>query len=854
MTARSAATLLALILVVGRAGESSAAPLSWILAGNGAAATAGNWSPAQVPAAADALTFNLGGTRTITWSATVGASTSHTYRAGVTTLQFGSPHFASGGCTIGSVLGDVATVTLNAGTFATGGSTAIGSASGSSGTFTVTGDNVLFQTQNAGADVIVGGAGSGTLALRAGGIVRVSDDLFIGNVAGGVGNVSVSGAGSFNGSTLETEDLNGDVLVANLGNGTLTLGSAGVLNVADDLTIANNAGTTGTVTVSGAKVLATVKDLCLVSANGVAGSAAGTGTLTVGTGATMLVQNELRVGDVDGGKGVLHMNGGILHTHAFLADSLNGGLTLDGGTLRIDAGAGTIGGGVSLGSSVAPMTMQAIRGAIVNAGGDVFGTGTGASAISLLLDSGATLSTNKRLILTSGTFVVTVDSSATLTTVQDINLGGSNSNSTLTVDHGGKVNCVTFESADEATGQASILVQGLNSRINWTGTFFLSGDAGHGGGPTTMHVGNNGGLVGTGASANATIYPLGTLALDPGGSLSTAGSMTLRGRLDVAGGTGAANTFNVFDNGIITGHGTLTGRMLSTQGSTRIAPSGGALVLGSPTSASGYDFRGTLDLTGGTATLLDQNGAQLGDSTILQAGTLTSANGLTNPINGMLLATDTINALFVTNFGTFATSLGPQSSVDLSGSFTMAGGSELRIRVNGTGVQQSDRVNVSGLATLNGNLHLVFGAQGSYFDGVPVTILSCGSRSGTFPALIVDGMDPAAFTVVYTPTAVQILFNRPVAVGPSLPREVAFAGRSAIGSPGPWFELALPADTEVHVALYDVRGRRLASLVDGLTTAGVHRYVLPAGTRRGVYYARAIVGGDAPRNAQVALR
>jgi hypothetical protein len=56
-------------------------------------------------------------------------------------------------------------------------------------------------------------------------------------------------------------------------------------------------------------------------------------------------------------------------------------------------------------------------------------------------------------------------------------------------------------------------------------------------------------------------------------------------------------------------------------------------------------------------------------------------------------------------------------------------------------------------------------------------------------------MDPAAFTVVYTPTAVQIVLNRPVAVEPSLPREVAFAGRSAIGSPGPWFELALPTDT-----------------------------------------------------------
>ena len=59
-----------------------------------------------------------------------------------------------------------------------------------------------------------------------------------------------------------------------------------------------------------------------------------------------------------------------------------------------------------------------------------------------------------------------------------------------------------------------------------------------------------------------------------------------------------------------------------------------------------------------------------------------------------------------------------------------------------------------------------------------------------------------------------------------------------------WFELALPRPAEIHLALYDVRGREIARLLDGAAPAGVHRVALPAAMRRGVYFGRVHVRSE----------
>jgi hypothetical protein len=64
---------------------------------------------------------------------------------------------------------------------------------------------------------------------------------------------------------------------------------------------------------------------------------------------------------------------------------------------------------------------------------------------------------------------------------------------------------------------------------------------------------------------------------------------------------------------------------------------------------------------------------------------------------------------------------------------------------------------------------------------------------------------------------------------------------------------ALPADGNVELAIYDVAGRRVATLVDGFASAGVHEVEWnPAAS--GVYFARLVAGDETARQKIVAVR
>jgi T5SS/PEP-CTERM-associated repeat protein len=843
--------VLALLIAPAVPPTSRAANLSWNNGGSGNASTAANWLPAQVPAAADNLTFNLAGSRTISWNSTVGSSTSHTYRTGNTTLTFLAPHFASGSCVLGAALGDVPTVSVAVGTFVTGGTSTIGSVAGSGGQLNVTGSNVLFQVQNAASDLFVAQNGTGVLQITAGGVVRVADDIVIGSGVGTNGSVTVSGASALNASTLEAAGPSGSIFVGSSGTGTLTVSSDADVTAVDDLFIASGSGSSGTTTVGGTGSTATIQDDCFVAAN-VAVSAAGTGTLNVNSGATVLVRDQLVVGDLHGGTGTLHLNGGLVHVQDLTIEGTHGVIDFDGGRLRIDGGMGTLDGPtLSLGSTAGPAALEVVRGAIVSKQNDVFILTEAGQTSTLAVDSGASLTIANDLVLTSGTAAVTIDSSAVLTTVGDVNLGGSSSNTSLAITHGGALNCVTFESADEAGAVSTITVFNAGSRINFSGPFFLGGDAGHAGGAASATLSTGGGLVGTTASSDILVYPLSSLTVGFGGSLTTPGDVNVQGTLSVGQASMTAAVVQLEGNGRLLGSGTVNARIASTSATSRIDATGG-LTVGNSASTTGFAFAGTLDHTGiGIVTLRDQNAAQLGDTTTLGGGTLRSTTSM-SVNNGFVNARGTIDTpIFLVGglSGLLAVQGTGPGILAMTGQYTQSQGT-LRLRVNGTDAGEADRVNVAGLANLGGPLRLVFDPNGTYAAGVPITLMTYGSRSGSFNAVIVEGISPAAFSLVYEPTAVQIVFNTAVAAPAELPHELAFTGHSGAAS---WLELALPRAAEVHVALYDVRGRERARLLDGPTEPGIHRVALPAGLERGVYFARALVAGEPARRARVVV-
>ena len=85
-----------------------------------------------------------------------------------------------------------------------------------------------------------------------------------------------------------------------------------------------------------------------------------------------------------------------------------------------------------------------------------------------------------------------------------------------------------------------------------------------------------------------------------------------------------------------------------------------------------------------------------------------------------------------------------------------------------------------------------------------------------------------------------------VSVDAPLPREASLALASASPIDGPArFRFALPAAGPVDLAIYDVVGRRVATLADGPFDAGVHTATWNEGGARhaGVYFARLIAGG-----------
>src|SRR5262245_5060371 len=188
----SCVTALLMLATTTNSNSASGAALSWNNPAGGSAATSTNWLPAQVPAAADDLTFNVAATYTTSFNSTVAASRTHTYKQGTVTLNMINPHTASTGVTIGSVSPDNATVTLTTGTFTSNANVTLGNGTGSTGVLNVNDDDANFIV-GSGADLTVGNNGAATLNITAAGHVEVGDQLIVGANAASAPTVTVSG-------------------------------------------------------------------------------------------------------------------------------------------------------------------------------------------------------------------------------------------------------------------------------------------------------------------------------------------------------------------------------------------------------------------------------------------------------------------------------------------------------------------------------------------------------------------------------------------------------------------------------------------------------------------------------------
>ncbi len=502
-------------LVAVQTAQVRAASLTWN-GTTGNAATASKWSPQQQPVAADDLFFPGATIFTITFDGVVPVVNSQTFRNTVTaTLSLSNPHSVTSTFDIGTLSGDNAIVHLGTGALTVGSTFTLADVNGSSGTFTVDGNDATVDLSGAATDFLAGRAGTGTVSVTGGGRITVGDDFIIGALTSGDGDVTVTGgAGSLpflDISTIETTSAaGGDLIVGNNGSGDLHLLGGGLAHSAHDVRIATANGATGTVDLSGSfsflssRLLAD-HNIDVARNDSVLG--AGVATVTINSPGIVSADNAVRIGDADGGTGTVTLNGGTLD--ALNVDiQTNGNLT---GTGTVSANISNLGditttgaSGLTINGILSNTTSNRITGTKIHFGAGGGYTGSGTCQVDITGDPASTITATGTLSIgdntTSGfSYNGTLDVGGNIVTLLDSNgavLGG------LTTVNSGRIECPAgIGNQNGATIQGDGLLIG-----NLTDSGVLD--------PHT--AGSNGGLITV--QGNLIMNPTGIVDMEIGGT------------------------------------------------------------------------------------------------------------------------------------------------------------------------------------------------------------------------------------------------------------------------------------------------------------------------------------------------
>lgn len=413
--------------------RAQAAALSWNNGAGGPASTSTNWTPNAVPGGADDLTFNLGGSYTVSWNASVTSSRTHTYRNGAVTNSLSSPHAAGLGLTIGDLAADVASMTLTTGTLTSSANVVVGDAASSMGTLNVNDDDADLIVAG-GADLILGNSGDAAMNITGSGRIEVADQFIAGSNSTSSPVMTISGftVAPLGASSLEVLGTSQSRIGAG-GDAALTISTGAAASFAGDLVIANGSASNSNVTVETAGLLNArliVDGDLLVGRNTSAAIAAGVGTLEINTGGTATVDGDTFLGDPDGGTGSIIMGGGTF-VGGSPVQMLNGSAITGTGTVNADV---TVGAGSIVATTAAGLTFGGI---ISNTGAGIFGTkihfassggysGSGNCQVDITGDVGATITATGTLSIGDNTTSGFSYNGAISVGTQDVTLVDSN--------------------------------------------------------------------------------------------------------------------------------------------------------------------------------------------------------------------------------------------------------------------------------------------------------------------------------------------------------------------------------------------------------------------------------------------
>lgn len=264
---------------------------------------------------------------------------------------------------------------------------------------------------------------------------------------------------------------------------------------------------------------------------------------------------------------------------------------------------------------------------------------------------------------------------------------------------------------------------------------------------------------------------------------------------------------------------------------------------------------GRVEIRTGTTLMVtgtDPDYRQTAGRTILHGTGVLDAEGDVRICGGTLEGTGDVFGDVVICGGRLAPGASPGRIVIHDG-YTQEPDGSLHIELGAFAAGAWDTVVVLGHADLAGSLEVNLLAGISPMAGDSYPVFQFASRSGTFDVFRCEGRSPAGLMdTVFTATAMDIeLLSDFASVepggGPAAPPGAAIRSFTAhiLDDGSGVFELALDAGAHVALSVYDVAGRRVATLLDAPLRAARYRCAFGApgaagaALPSGVYFARA---------------
>jgi T5SS/PEP-CTERM-associated repeat protein/autotransporter-associated beta strand protein len=580
----------------------------------------------------------------------------------------------------------------------------------------------------------------GTLEVKAGGAVNVTNNASIGDAAGSKGKVTVNGSdnGSGNSSTLH---VSGTLAVGNSGEGTLEITNGGVVEADSYAYIAYAVGSKGTVTVSGAGSIWDVKTTLDVGR-------LGEGTLNITSGGKVKTGGSVTIGSFFIGTPSIGL---VTVSGSGSALDINSSLDVGhfgNGTLEItDAGVVKVKSTVNIGiSSRGAVTVSGL-GSALNAQSDLH-VGYFNNATLEITDEGvATVAYVMSIGNAAGsTGTVTVsDSGSALIVNNSLTVGGIGEG-TLNITSGGKVEAKSSVNiAAQQNSKGTVTVSGSGSSLD-VGTTLYVGNAGEGtleitgggkvevgdtiylgfvqGGKGAVTVSGSGSILNTEGILAVGTFGEGTLDITGGGKVNvktdayiatnpnSKGAATVSGNGSVLNVEGILSVGNLGEGKLeITGRGVVEakdeayiGNGADSTGTVTVSGSGSALnVTTGIYLGRGGTSDGTLEIsdhgavTSGGATFIGfGQGGSKGTVTVSDSGSVLTVNGvlavgfygdgkleITN--GGEVIAKSLVYIAATSNSSGSATVSGAGSILNASGTFSVGDGGEGTLEITDGG-------------------------------------------------------------------------------------------------------------------------------------------------------------------------